>query len=44
MKYTKYIVVEAIGSYSFRLNIPPGIYNMFYSKLLWLAIIDPLLY
>ena len=34
MKYTKYIVVEAIGSYIFRLNIPLGIYNIFYSKLL----------
>jgi len=31
MKYTKYIVVEAIRSYSFRLNIPPGIYDVFYS-------------
>jgi len=34
MKYTKYIVIEVIVSYSFWLNIPLGIYNIFYSKLL----------
>jgi hypothetical protein len=43
MKYTKYIVVEAIGSHSFWLNTSLGIHDIFYSKLLRLAIIDPLL-
>jgi hypothetical protein len=41
-KYAKYIVVEAVGSHSFRLNTLPGIYDIFHSKLLRLATTDPL--
>jgi hypothetical protein len=41
-KYAKYTVVEAIGSHSFRLNTPPGIHDIFHSKLLRLAATDPL--
>jgi hypothetical protein len=43
-KYAKYTVVEAVGSHSFQLNTPPGIHDIFHSKLLWLAAIDPLPY
>jgi hypothetical protein len=42
-KYTKYIVTEVIGSYSYRLDTPPGIHNIFYIRLLKLATINPLL-
>jgi hypothetical protein len=42
-KYTKYIVTEVIGSYSYRLDTPPGIYNIFYIRLLKLATTNPLL-
>jgi len=42
-KNTKYKVIEVISSYSYRLNIPPGIRNIFYSQLLYLVVIDPLL-
>jgi hypothetical protein len=41
-KYAKYTVVEAIGSHSFRLDTPPGIHDVFHSKLLRLAATDPL--
>jgi hypothetical protein len=41
-KYTKYMVTEVIGNYSYRLDMPPGIYNVFYIYLLKLAIINPL--
>jgi hypothetical protein len=41
-KYTKYIVIEVVGSYSYRLDIPPGIYDMFYIRLLKLATTNPL--
>jgi hypothetical protein len=33
-KYTKYIVIEIVSSYSYRLDTPPRIYNMFYTHLL----------
>jgi hypothetical protein len=42
-KYTKYTVIEVIGSYSYRLDTPPGIYNIFYIHLLKLATTNPLL-
>jgi transposase InsO family protein/predicted aspartyl protease len=41
-KYAKYTVLEAVGSHSFRLDTPPGIHNVFHSKLLRLASYDPL--
>jgi len=41
-KYTKYIVIEIISSYSYRLNILLGIYNMFYIRLLKLVKLSPL--
>ena len=42
-KNAKYTVIEVIGSYSYCLDMLPGIYNVFYSKLLYLAATDPLL-
>jgi hypothetical protein len=33
-KYAKYIVTEIISSHSYRLDTPPGIYNVFYTHLL----------
>ena len=41
-KNAKYIVTEAIGSHSYRLNTPPGIHNVFHSNLLRTAATDPL--
>jgi hypothetical protein len=41
-KYTKYTVIEVIGSYSYRLDTPPGIHDIFYTCLLKLAIMNPL--
>jgi len=41
-KYTKYMVIEVIGSYSYRLDTPPGIYNVFYIRLLKLVTTNPL--
>jgi len=41
-KYAKYIVTEAIGSYSYRLNTPQGIYNVFYIRLIKLVTMNPL--
>ena len=34
VKYAKYIVIEIVSSYSYRLDILLGIYNMFYICLL----------
>jgi len=42
-KNTKYEVIKVISSYSYRLNILPGIRNIFYSRLLYPVVIDPLL-
>ena len=41
-KYAKYTITEVVGSHSYRLNTPPGIYNVFYSILLRSASYDPL--
>jgi hypothetical protein len=41
-KYTKYMVIEVIGSYSYRLDTLPGIHNVFYIRLLKLATTNPL--
>jgi hypothetical protein len=41
-KYTKYTVTEVIGSYSYRLDTPPGIHNIFHTRLLKLAMTNPL--
>jgi hypothetical protein len=41
-KYTKYIVTEVIGNYSYRLDTPPGIHDIFYIRLLKLATTNPL--
>lgn len=41
-KYAKYMVTEVIGSHSFRLNTPPGIHDVFHSKLLKPTNNDPL--
>lgn len=41
-KNAKYTVTGVIGSHSYRLDTPPGIHNVFHSKLLRLAATDPL--
>jgi hypothetical protein len=41
-KYTKYIVIEIVSSYSYRLDTLLGIYNVFYTRLLKLAKSSPL--
>jgi hypothetical protein len=41
-KYAKYTVTEVIGSYSYRLDTPPGIHNIFYTRLLKPATTNPL--
>jgi hypothetical protein len=33
-KYAKYIVIEIVSSYSYRLDTPLGIHNVFYTRLL----------
>jgi hypothetical protein len=33
-KYTKYIIIEIVNSYSYRLNTLLEIYNVFYIRLL----------
>ena len=40
-KYAKFTVTGVIGSYNYRLDMPLGIYNIFYIKLLRLAATDP---
>jgi hypothetical protein len=42
-KHTKFTVTEVIGSYSYRLDTPLGIHNVFYSNLLRPVSYDPLL-
>jgi hypothetical protein len=41
-KYAKYTVTEVIGSYSYRLDTPPGIHDVFHTRLLKLATTNPL--
>jgi hypothetical protein len=41
-KYAKYIVIEIVSSYSYRLDTPLGIYNVFYTRLLKLVKSSPL--
>jgi hypothetical protein len=38
----KFTVIEVLGTHSYRLNTPPGIHNVFHSKLLHLADSNPL--
>lgn len=40
-KNTKFIITEYISSYSFKLDTPPGVHNVFHSQLLRLAASDP---
>ena len=42
-KNIKYTVLEVIFSHSYRLDIPPGIHNVFYVSLLKRAAEDPFL-
>jgi hypothetical protein len=41
-RYTKFTVLEVLGSYNYRLNTPLGIRNVFYTRLLRPASTDPL--
>jgi hypothetical protein len=41
-KYAKYIVIKIVSSYSYRLDTPLGIYNVFYIRLLKLVKSSPL--
>jgi hypothetical protein len=41
-KYAKYTVTEVIGSHSYRLDTPPGIHNVFHTRLLKPAKSNPL--
>ena len=41
-KYAKYTVTEVVGSHSYRLNTPPGIHNVFHTRLLKPAKSSPL--
>jgi len=41
-RHAKFTVTEVVGSHSYRLDTPPGIQNVFHSKLLRLAATDPL--
>jgi len=41
-KNAKYEVIEVIGSHSYRLNTPPGVRNVFHSRLLRPVATDPL--
>ena len=42
VKYAKYIVIEIVSSYSYRLDILLEIYNVFYTRLLKLTKSSPL--
>jgi hypothetical protein len=41
-KYAKYTVIEPIGSHAYRLNTPPGIHDVFHTRLLRPANDEPL--
>lgn len=41
-RYAKFTVTEVVGSHSYRLDTPPGIHNVFHSRLLRLAKSSPL--
>lgn len=41
-RYQKFTVIEVLGSHNYRLDTPPGIHNVFHSKLLHLAGSNPL--
>ena len=41
-RYAKFTVTEVLGSHNYRLNTPPGIYNVFHTRLLRPASFDPL--
>jgi hypothetical protein len=41
-RYQKFTVIEVLGTHSYRLDVPPPLYNVFHSKLLRLAISNPL--
>src|SRR5271157_241315 len=41
-KHAKHAILETIGSHNFRLDTPPGIHDVFPSRLLQLAATDPL--
>ena len=41
-RYTKFTVLEVLGSYNYWLDTPPSIYNVFYTRLLRPASTDPL--
>jgi hypothetical protein len=41
-RYQKFTVIEVLGSHSYRLDTPPGIHNVFHSKLLRPVNADPL--
>jgi hypothetical protein len=40
-KYQKFTILEALGSHNFRLDTPPGVSNVFPTRLLQLAASDP---
>jgi hypothetical protein len=41
-KHAKFIILKMIGIYNYRLDTPPGIYNVFHLKFLRLVATDPL--
>jgi hypothetical protein len=41
-RYAKFTVLEVLGSHNYRLNTPPGIHNVFHTRLLRPASTDPL--
>ena len=42
-KNAKYMVLKVISSHNYKLDTPPGIYNVFYASLLKRAAADPFL-